>query len=155
MNIIALRAAAFAVGTMVAGCVFTSGNASSKATPPSAVAVYPGAHRTSGNPDGDSADVDLKMPMVSLHIEALRYDSADAPAKIVAFYRKELAKLGDVSESRGGPHTSIRGFRWKSADDQTTLEAGHIVVAVKPQGSGSEFGLIDIGVAAPKQDQGG
>jgi len=152
MNIIAVRIAAFVVGSMITGCVYTSSNAASHGSP-GGVSVYPGAHRTSGNVDGDSAAADVKMPMVTLHIEAVRYDSSDAPARVVAFYQKELAKIGTVSIKHGGPHTAIRGFRWEPADDQTTLKAGRTVVAVKPIKDGTEFGLIQIDVATPDQNK--
>jgi hypothetical protein len=148
MNIIAVRVAAFVVGSMITGCVYTSSNAASHGSP-GGVSVYPGAHRTSGNADGDSAAADVKMPMVSLHIEAVRYDSGDAPSRVIAFYQKELAKVGTVSVKRGGPRTAIRGFRWVPADDQTTLKAGRTIVAIKPLGAGTEFGLIQIDVATP------
>jgi len=147
MNIMALRAGAFVVGTMITGCVYTSTNASHAA--PGGVAVYPGAHRTSGNADGDAAAADVRLPMVSLHIEAARYDTGDAPAKVVVFYQKELARFGTVSVKSGGPRTSIRGFRWVPEDDQTTLKAGRTVVAVKARGGGTEFGLIQIDVKTP------
>ncbi len=150
MNIMAVRVAAFVVGSMITGCVYTSSNASSHGAP-GGLAVYPGAHRTSGNADGDEAAADVRMPMVSLHIEAARYDSSAAPARVIAFYQKELAKHGTVSVKSGGPRTAIRGFRWVPADDQTTLKAGHTVVAIKPLGGGTEFGLIQIDVATPDQ----
>jgi hypothetical protein len=148
MNILAVRAAAFVVGTMITGCVYTSSNASSHGSP-GGIAIYPGAHRTSGNVDGDSAAADVKMPMVSLHIEAARYDSSDAPGKVIAFYQKELAKIGSVTIKGGGPRTEIRGFRWVPSDDQTTLKAGRTIVAVKAHGGGTEFGVIKIDVATP------
>lgn len=148
MNILAVRTAAFVVGTMITGCVYTGSNALTHGSP-GGVAVYPGAHRTSGNPDGDGATADVKMPMVSLHIEAARYDSNDAPAKVIAFYQTTLAKIGMVSIKHGGPHTAIRGFRWVPADDQTTLKAGRTVVGIKPLRGGTEFALIQIDVATP------
>ena len=151
MNIMAIRAAAFVIGTMITGCVYTSSNASHGS--PGGVAVYPGAHRTSGNADGDSAAADVQMPMVSLHIEAARYDTGDAPAKVIAFYQKELARFGTVSVKSGGPRTAIRGFRWVPADDQTTLKAGRSIVAVKANGNGAEFGIIQIDVKTPDESK--
>jgi hypothetical protein len=152
MNVIAMRAAAFIVGSMIAGCVYTAKNAPNEAGAASIapVAVYPSAHETSGNRDGDSADVTLALPVASLRFRAVRYETSAAPAAIIAFYQHELAKLGKVSQERGGPHTKISGFRWVAGPGQTTLQAGRTIVGVKPLGSGTEFALIQIDpVGAP------
>ena len=145
MNMLVMRTAAFAVGSAIAGCVYATQSASSAAVSPApSIAVYPSAHRTSGNPSGDGADVQVHLPVVSLHITAVRYDSGDAPARVIAFYKKSLASLGPVTLSHGGPHTHVRGFSWDSNPDQTTLQAGDNIVAVKPLGHGSEFAIIRI-----------
>ena len=147
MNVIALRTVAFVVGSMIAGCVYTekgaSGGAGASSIAP--VAVYPSAHETSGNKNGDGADVAVSVPFASLRFRAMRYDTMDAPSHVIAFYRKELSRLGKVSEERGGPHTRIRGFRWVAGPGQTTLEAGRTtIVGIKPLGAGTEFALIQI-----------
>lgn len=153
MNLIALRAGAFVVGTLIAGCVYTSHNSSSSASgaPITPVAVYPGAHATSGNPDGDNADVTLQLAVVSIHFQAARYDAADAPSRVIAFYRRELGKLGKVDEKQGGPHTAISGFRWVDGPGQTTLHAGRTIVAVASNGAGTEFALIQVDPATQRQ----
>ena len=152
MNIIAARAAAFIVGSMIAGCVYATNNASNSASAATfaSVAVYPAAKHTSGNSDGDGADVTVHMPMVSLRLRAERFDSNDAPSRVIAFYRTKLAKLGKVTEKSGGPHTQIEGFHWTTGPGQTTLAAGKMFVAVKPLGTGSEFALIQIDTASPE-----
>lgn len=145
MNMLIMRTAAFAVGSAIAGCVYATQSASSAAVSPvPSIAVYPGAHRTSGNPSGDGTDVRVHLPVVSLHITAVRYDTADAPSRVIAFYKKSLSSLGPVKVSRGGPHTHVRDFSWDSNPDQTTLEAGGNIVAVKPISRGSEFAIIRI-----------
>ena len=146
MNMLVMRTAAFAVGSAIAGCVYATQSASSAAvSPPPSIAVYPGAHRTSGNPEGDGADVQVHLPVVSLHITAARYDTSDAPSRVIAFYRKSLASLGQVKVGRGGPHTTVHGFSWKSNPDQTTLAVDGNIVAVKPMPHGSsEFAIIRI-----------
>jgi hypothetical protein len=152
MNLIAMRAGAFVVGSLIAGCVYTSHGSSSSASGASIapVAVYPGARETSGNPDGDSADVTLHLAVVAIHFQAARYDAADAPSRVIAFYRKELGKLGTVDEKQGGPHSSISGFRWVNGPGQTTLHAGRTIVAVEPHGAGTEFALIQVDPATPQ-----
>ena len=145
MNTFVMRTAAFAVGSAIAGCVYATQSASSAAvSPPPSIEVYPGAHRTTGNPGGDGADVQVHLPVVSLHITAARYDTAEAPSRVIAFYRKSLAALGQVKVVRGGPHTTVHGFSWKSNPDQTTIAVDGDIVAVKPLPHGSEFAIIRI-----------
>ena len=150
MNVIAMRTAAFVVGSMIAGCVYATSNASGPAHPESIapVSLYPGAHHTSGDPNGDGADVTVHSPMVVLHIRAARFASRDAPARVVAFYRAQLAKLGPVSQSSRGPHTDVEGFHWVDGPGQTTLHAARTIVAIKPRTAGTEFAYIQIDVAA-------
>jgi hypothetical protein len=145
MNMLIMRTAAFVVGSAIAGCVYATQSASSAAvSPPSSIAVYPGAHRTVGNPQGDASDTTVHLAVVSLHIVAARYDTNDAPARVVAFYKKALASLGPVKVDRGGPNTHTRGFSWDSNPDQTTVSSGENIVAVKPLRHGSEFAIIRI-----------
>jgi hypothetical protein len=152
MKIYAIRIAAFVVGSLIAGCVYAthdSSPAKGGTIDGKALAVYPSATMTSGNPDGDHADVDVRMPMVRLHFIASRYDSADPPAKVEAFYRKALSSLGPVSEKSGGPHTTIQGFVWRQGPGQRTLASGKTIVAVEPREAGSEFAVITIDAGKP------
>lgn len=145
MNMLVMRTAAFVVGSAIAGCVYATQSASSAAVSPSpSIAVYPGAHRTVGNPQGDGSDQTVHLAVVTLHIQAARYDTADAPSRVVAFYRKALAAFGPVKLDKGGPHTHVRGFSWDSNPDQTTIDAENNIVAVKPLRHGSEFAIIRI-----------
>ena len=150
MNMFVMRTAAFAVGSAIAGCVYatqSSGNSAALAQQP-IIAVYPGAHQTSGNSMGDGADVDIHLAVVSIRMHAARYDTVAKPASVVDFYKKELARLGRVTVSKGGPNTHVKGFMWSSAPDQMTVtahqdsEATEDIVAVAPHGSGSEFAII-------------
>ena len=149
MNILVVRTAAFVIGSSIAGCVYAthaaSNVASAAASPLTPIAVYPGARHTVGDPGGDGADVDLHLAVVSLHIEAARYDSTAAPASVVDFYRKTLARIGRVKVSRGGTQqTHLRGFDWDASPDQITVETGGDIVSVKPRGSGTEFAIMRI-----------
>lgn len=145
MNMLVMRTAAFVVGSAITGCVYATQTTSSAAvSPPPSVAVYPGAHRTTGDPRGDAADVEVHLPVVSLHIVAARFDTSDAPSRVIAFYKKALASLGSVKVERGGPHTTMRGFSWKSDPDDTTLAVDGNIVAVKPMPRGAEFAIIRI-----------
>ena len=145
---LAVRIAAFVIGSSIAGCVYSAhanSNAAGAAdSPQSTIVVYPGAARTSGSPDGDGADVHVDLAVVSLHIEAARYDTPDKPSRVVNFYKKALAKIGRVTVSKGGPNTHVHGFVWDRGPDQMTVASGDDFVAVKPHGSGTEFAIMRI-----------
>jgi len=149
MNMFVMRTTAFVVGSAIAGCVYATQSTSGAAvSPPPSIAIYPGAHRTVGNPAGDASDVAIRMAVVTLHIQAARYDTSDRPTQVITFYKKALARLGSVKVDKGGPHTHVRGFSWDSNPDQTTVSADNNIVAVKPINRGSEFAIIRI-VATP------
>ena len=144
MNMLVARTAAFVIGCSIAGCVYAAHSGARAVTSPW-VAVFPGARQTAGDPGGDGADVDLHLAVVSLHMEAARYDTDAQPAAVVDFYKKALARPGrHVTVKRGGPHTRINGFAWSSAPDQTTVTDGDDIVAVKPLDQGTQFAIIRI-----------
>jgi hypothetical protein len=146
MKMYVVRAAAFVVGSLIAGCVYAArDSAPAKGeVVRQAVAVYPSATMTSGDPDGDYADVALNMPMVGMHFVAARYRCSASPARVEAFYRSALERLGPVHEQSGGPHTRINGFVWRQGPDQMTLAEGKTIIGVEPHGSGAEFAIITI-----------
>jgi hypothetical protein len=147
-----IRVAAFVVGSMIAGCVYATHQAApakGDAIVSPQLATYPGAMRTHGDRDGDSADTSVDLPMVHLRFTAVRYDTSDAPPKVEAFYRKALASLGPVGEQRGGPHSKISGFVWRQGPGQMTLHSGHTIVGIAPHGSGAEFAIITIDATHP------
>jgi hypothetical protein len=147
MNVFAVRAGALVAGFLVTGCVYSTRHMDHDAYAGSvgkAVAVFPSAHKTSGNPGGDGADTTVQVPFLQLHFAAARYDTPAPPAKVIAYYRTELSKFGHVDQKAGGPHTRISGFSWTQGPGQTTLHAGDAIVAVKPLEKGSEFAIIRI-----------
>ena len=153
MNITAIRATAFGVGMLIAGCVYTSHTSVASQQPGAspAFAVYPGAHPTSHNPDGDSSDRTLHVMGASVHFIAVRYDVADPPGKVIAFYRTAFAGCSNLVTKAGGPHTHIPGFTWTSEPNQTTVACGNKFVAIKPIKAGTEFATILVG---PEKDPG-
>lgn len=59
--------------------------------------VYPGAVETGQHgSDSGSADIQMSFGAWSLHVKAIGYRSDDAETKVVAFYKKAMAKYGDV-----------------------------------------------------------
>ncbi len=123
------------------------------------LSVYPGARLKKEN-DSDhndkSANVNISGFGFGLKVVALEYQSDDAPAKIVAFYKDQLKKYGNVLEC----HSSDMNFDIKAGShesnelncskvnrgDNVELKAGHKddqhIVAVKPEGKGSSFSLV-------------
>jgi len=121
------------------------------------LAVYPGARLKEGNSDGSdkSANVNISGFGYGIKVVALEYESDDAPAKVLSFYRDQLKKYGNVLEC----HTS-RG-NWnvntgKSGSNELTCEGSggkdielkvgkkddQHIVAVAAEGKGSSFSLV-------------
>jgi hypothetical protein len=109
---------------------------------------YPGAHRTKGDPDGDGAQVTLKLPVISMKMQALRYETDRSVDEVAAFYHVQLAKLGKLNESDEGPHTDMGDFHWTPGPGQHTIAAqgeNRVYMAtMKRHGSGCQFALVGI-----------
>jgi hypothetical protein len=114
----------------------------------SGIPEFPGAVRTEGDPDGDGAQATLKLPVISMKMQALRYRTSASMSSVLAFYREKLGKLGSLKESDEGPHTEFGDFRWTPTPGQHSIaaEADHhaYIVAMKPEGSGCQFALMSI-----------
>jgi hypothetical protein len=120
------------------------------------LAVYPGARLKPGSEHNEnSANVSISTSFFGLKVAVLQYLSDDSPDKVTAFYKQELARYGTVLEC----HTTWRGgnvVMHKGNDQQLTcddhsgdtieLKTGtqnrQHVVAIKPNGKGSEFALV-------------
>jgi hypothetical protein len=121
------------------------------------LALYPGAQAKKDFEGEGSANVDISSPFLGVKVVALKYKSDDAPEKVLAFYRKEMAKYGKVLDCSGG---FTMGYRRHDQDAPVTCEDGsgggheftqelkvgtqnnQRIVAIKPSGSGSEFALV-------------
>jgi hypothetical protein len=124
--------------------------------------VYPGAHVKEKDSNGSdkSGNVNISGFGYGIKIVALEYESDDAPAKVLSFYKDQLKKYGNVLEC----HTSHLNLdmkrRHRSGGDshELTCEGEHgnnielkagkdddqHIVAVEPQGKGSSFSLVYI-----------
>ena len=61
------------------------------------IAVYPGATlKEKGNGEDKSANVNISSFGFGLKVVALQYESKDSPDKVVAYYKDQLKKYGDV-----------------------------------------------------------
>jgi hypothetical protein len=130
------------------------------------LAVYPGAtvvQKDKGKgKDSDAADVDMSFGDFHLRVKAVSFRTSDSPEKVSAFYRKELARYGDVIECRdnhpvGTPSKTREGLTCDDNDKhvrvsdvdingELELKAGgkshQHIVAVEPESGGTKFGLV-------------
>jgi hypothetical protein len=122
---------------------------------------YPDAHLLPDEKGSDdSANVNISTPFFALRVTAAKYESSDAPEKIVEFYKKDMARYGRVVPCKG----SGGGSKAEDKDDElslkldcndisgdsksTTLKAGegqsqHIVV-VEPRDKTTKISLVHI-----------
>ncbi len=127
------------------------------------VQVYPGAHVKEKDSDGSdkSANVNISGMGYGLRVIALEYESDDAPAKLLAFYKDQLKQYGTVIECHSANHIDINtDMDMKDSDHSShsvtcgdshggnnvelkvgTKENQHIV-AVEPDGTGTKFSLV-------------
>src|SRR5215467_13255308 len=60
------------------------------------LALYPGAQLKNDSEDDDNANVNLSSSVFGVKVIALKYQSSDAPDKVLNFYRKDMSKYGKV-----------------------------------------------------------
>ena len=123
------------------------------------LAVYPGAHLKQKDSDGadNSANVNISGFGYGLKVVALQYESEDAPAKLVAYYKDQLKKYGNVLEChtshldldtdmKDSDHGSRELTCGAASGSNVELKAGtkenQHIVAVEPAGRGSNFSLV-------------
>ena len=121
--------------------------------------IYPGARRHVDDANDSSAlNMGLWGGSAGFKLFVLKMDSSDAPEKVVAFYRKALAKYGTVLDCSNAAGTTSSGDDKSSkkltCDDdkpkpgEISLKAGtkekQHAVGVEPNGSGSTFQLVYI-----------
>jgi hypothetical protein len=125
--------------------------------------LYPGARRGHDEPNSDALNFGILTEAFGMKLVIAKYDSDDAPNKVVDFYREKLKKYGKVLEC----HTNEHGGKVQAdVDDQkeqrskelkcegdntgpvTELKVGtednQHVVAVEPSrsGKGASFALV-------------
>jgi hypothetical protein len=123
--------------------------------------VYPGARLKEKDSDGGdkSANVNISGFGFGIKVVALQYESADAPAKVISFYKDQLKKYGAVlechtsglnldmnTESRGSKNDSneltCEGNQGKNVELKVGKKDDQHIVAVESQGEGSSFSLV-------------
>jgi hypothetical protein len=134
--------------------------------------VYPGARRKEhGDDDHDNnAHVNISSGLFGLKVVAIEYLSDDPPEKIIAYYKDQLKKYGDVLEChttgnhagammKPGDHSG-HSERLKCEGDQNGktvelkvgTEQNQHIASIKPgdDGKGSDFGLVYVQVRGGK-----
>jgi len=114
------------------------------------LAQYPGSHlKEKTGDDSHSANVDMSFGPFGMKVAAATYLTDDTQDKVLDFYRKEMSKYGKVLECKGGIDDKNDELvcSSKHADrDEIELGTGNKmrrrIVAVKPNGKGTEFSLV-------------
>jgi len=122
--------------------------------------LYPGARLRHDEDNNGAANLSLFTEAFGVKLVMVKYESDDAPGKVIDFYRDKLKKYGKVLEchtrEHGGSHADIddddNSKELKCEGDNTgpvtELKVGtqhhQHVVAVEPKtsGSGSMFSLL-------------
>ncbi len=120
---------------------------------------YPGAQpQKSEDMDGDSnANVNISSSLFGMKLVVLKYQTSDPPDKVLGFYKKDLAKYGNVLDCTGGVNMS---FHKHDKDSEVTCEGnGHSkdgytrelkvgtennqrIIALKPSSNGTDFVMV-------------
>jgi hypothetical protein len=123
------------------------------------LSVYPGSRPAEKFSDGDNdrANVNISTSAFGLKLAVVKYESDDAPEKLLSYYRNELKKYGSVLEcTRSGFHIDAHVHEKKGSEqlscekegpgDYVELKVGtesnQHIVAIKPKDKGSEFALV-------------
>lgn len=129
--------------------------------------LYPRAQLKKDMEGEGGANVNISSSFFGVKVVALKYKSDDAPEKVLAFYRKDMAKYGKVLDCSGG---FTVGYRHHDQDSPATCDdhgSGHEytqelkvgtqnnqrIVAIKPSGGGSEFALVYVSAWDDKSTQ--
>jgi hypothetical protein len=132
--------------------------------------LYPGARLRHDEENDSAANLSLFTEAFGVKLVLVKYDSDDAPGKLIDFYRDKLKKYGKVVEchtrKHGGSHADFNDHEDSKNDDskdehskpvkcegdntgpvtelKVGTEANQHVVAVEPGsgGKGSAFALV-------------
>lgn len=122
--------------------------------------IYPGArpHKDEGKDDSSAAQLWAWYNNSGFKLIVLKFESDDSPDKVSVFYRKELAKYGEVLDcsapSQKTSDTAKNPSHKLTCDgDEVQTKPGHFqykagtqeeqhLVGIEPNGSGSVFHLL-------------
>jgi len=130
------------------------------------ITTYPGAALIKSNSeksDGGSADINMNFGSFHLGVKAASYQTSDPQSKVEAFYRKDLARYGDVIACRdnnpvGQPTRTSQGLTCDSKhgnhiheDDsnsglelRTGSEQHQHIVGIEAKDGGTKIGMVSL-----------
>lgn len=126
------------------------------------ITPYPGAVPYKDNQnDTDSADVNMSFGSFHLGVRAASYKTQDGQSQVVAFYKKDLVRYGDVLECRdnepvGEPTRTAQGLTCEDqhkhnvqvSDSEIELRTGspdhQHIVAITPKDGGTKIGMVNV-----------
>lgn len=94
--------------------------------------LYPGARIRHDDKDGESFNLGVLTEAFGVKLVVAKYDSDDAPAKIISYYREQLKKYGTVLECHTREHGGDAHAEMSDDDD-----SGGTAKAVKCEGDNS------------------
>ena len=131
--------------------------------------VYPGAQVAPQGEGDKSADVHMGFGQFQLRVKVVTYTTADPQDKVLAYYKKEMGRFGDVIECDGNQpvgtptttsqgltcrdeghhgHVNVNGKDYGGGDSGLTLRAGskhhQHIVAFKTASSGTKYSMIEL-----------
>ena len=122
--------------------------------------IYPGARPKQKNDSDDekSANVNISTSSFGLKVVALEYETDDAPSKVIAYYKDQLKKYGNVlechtqgnhdyasSSKHGNSSEELKcdgDNKGKTTELKVGTESNQHVVSIDPQNKGSDFALV-------------
>jgi hypothetical protein len=131
--------------------------------------AYPGAHpKPKSDGESKSANVNISSGLFGVKVVAIEYESDDPPSKVLAFYRQQLKKFGNVVECHTDKHggdvvasgsdhdsrpVSCEGNNSGNVVElKTGTEDNEHLVSVEPQGKGSDFALVYVRTRGKQAD---
>jgi hypothetical protein len=123
--------------------------------------VYPGARLKEKDSSGNSksANVNISSFGYGVRVVALEYESDDAPDKVLAYYKDQLKRYGnvlvchtahldvntDIKDSDHGESShelTCEGDSGRNIELKVGTKENQHIVAVEPEGKGSSFSLV-------------
>src|SRR5450631_1258488 len=123
--------------------------------------VYPGAHIKADGSRGEDKDANVNISGMGygLKVVAVEYESTSTPTTIIAYYREQLKKFGNVLECHTSDTNASMNYHPGGSDSMSKeltcgpdtgsnieLKVGtnnnQHIVSIKPEGKGSDFALV-------------
>jgi hypothetical protein len=124
------------------------------------LAQYPNARvKEKSGDDDNSGNVDMSFGPFGLKVAAVTYVTNDSRDKVVDFYRKDMSRYGKVLECKGGIDDEGDNLVCKPGKHDAEIELGtgnkmrRHIVAVKTNGSGTEFSLVYLQLRGGKEGE--